>query len=109
MFKRILETNSFKTVVGLKNTKIRYVQKGWYLTQQVRGKNQPIPTLQKVSRYKVVKCILWMLLQCIKLSLRFQLVSKTGKKQDRKSTRLNSSHITISYAVFCLKKKNKLL
>src|SRR5437773_10210046 len=28
-------------------------------------------------------------------------------KGDRKSTRLNSSHITISYAVFCLKKKNK--
>src|SRR5437773_4744874 len=27
--------------------------------------------------------------------------------QDRKSTRLNSSHITISYAVFCLKKKIK--
>src|SRR5215468_3576514 len=27
--------------------------------------------------------------------------------QDRKSTRLNSSHITISYAVFCLKKKTK--
>src|SRR5438094_7824237 len=26
---------------------------------------------------------------------------------DRKSTRLNSSHRTISYAVFCLKKKNK--
>src|SRR5437773_11209469 len=28
-------------------------------------------------------------------------------QQDRKSTRLNSSHITISYAVFCLKKKKK--
>src|SRR5437773_3485303 len=27
------------------------------------------------------------------------------RSQDRKSTRLNSSHITISYAVFCLKKK----
>src|SRR5437870_8619905 len=26
---------------------------------------------------------------------------------DRKSTRLNSSHVAISYAVFCLKKKNK--
>src|SRR5438874_3223264 len=26
--------------------------------------------------------------------------------QDRKSTRLNSSHVEISYAVFCLKKKN---
>src|SRR3712207_8726866 len=29
-------------------------------------------------------------------------------KQDRKSTRLNSSHANISYAVFCLKKKNNL-
>src|SRR5580698_7182967 len=28
-------------------------------------------------------------------------------RQDRKSTRLNSSHMSISYAVFCLKKKNK--
>src|SRR5437867_4671499 len=28
-------------------------------------------------------------------------------QQDRKSTRLNSSHRTISYAVFCLKKKKK--
>src|SRR5207248_9288012 len=30
-----------------------------------------------------------------------------GEKLDRKSTRLNSSHRTISYAVFCLKKKKK--
>src|SRR5256885_11998510 len=29
--------------------------------------------------------------------------------QDRKSTRLNSSHLVISYAVFCLKKKKKTL
>src|SRR5690606_41426620 len=28
---------------------------------------------------------------------------------DRKSTRLNSSHVKISYAVFCLKKKNKVV
>src|SRR2546427_9344598 len=32
------------------------------------------------------------------------VLKKTG---DRKSTRLNSSHSQISYAVFCLKKKNK--
>src|SRR2546426_4618396 len=30
-----------------------------------------------------------------------------GPNVDRKSTRLNSSHLVISYAVFCLKKKNK--
>src|SRR5690606_40031597 len=29
------------------------------------------------------------------------------EKEDRKSTRLNSSHVKISYAVFCLKKKRK--
>src|SRR2546426_11370059 len=30
-----------------------------------------------------------------------------GEGEDRKSTRLNSSHLVISYAVFCLKKKKK--
>src|SRR2546426_2526327 len=30
-----------------------------------------------------------------------------GRNLDRKSTRLNSSHLVISYAVFCLKKKKK--
>src|SRR5690349_22016560 len=30
-----------------------------------------------------------------------------GRRGDRKSTRLNSSHVEISYAVFCLKKKKK--
>src|SRR5690554_7146655 len=33
--------------------------------------------------------------------------SPAGIEQDRKSTRLNSSHVRISYAVFCLKKKKK--
>src|SRR5437867_9560523 len=34
-------------------------------------------------------------------------VCNSGRREDRKSTRLNSSHRTISYAVFCLKKKKK--
>src|SRR2546427_8256292 len=33
---------------------------------------------------------------------------KSRRPRDRKSTRLNSSHSQISYAVFCLKKKKKL-
>src|SRR5438874_8858171 len=32
-----------------------------------------------------------------------------GDVRDRKSTRLNSSHVEISYAVFCLKKKKKTM
>src|SRR5690606_41324701 len=34
-------------------------------------------------------------------------VLRVQRPADRKSTRLNSSHVKISYAVFCLKKKNK--
>src|SRR5256885_11157400 len=38
-----------------------------------------------------------------------QCVNSPPGERDRKSTRLNSSHLVISYAVFCLKKKKKLL
>src|SRR5205814_2912970 len=36
-----------------------------------------------------------------------QIASSISEQTDRKSTRLNSSHLGISYAVFCLKKKKK--
>src|SRR3712207_7772564 len=45
----------------------------------------------------------------------YRRIAALGRKmllpegKDRKSTRLNSSHANISYAVFCLKKKNKLI
>src|SRR5690625_7035327 len=40
----------------------------------------------------------------VPIDIKQQTVHLNG---DRKSTRLNSSHVAISYAVFCLKKKNK--
>src|SRR5688572_32105928 len=40
-------------------------------------------------------------------SCRDRLRAPRRRRQDRKSTRLNSSHSQISYAVFCLKKKKK--
>src|SRR2546430_17205474 len=40
------------------------------------------------------------------LSFQGNLPPNCGPNKDRKSTRLNSSHSQISYAVFCLKKKN---
>src|SRR5258707_9881786 len=42
------------------------------------------------------------------LDLRFKLVAEVLDHGDRKSTRLNSSHANISYAVFCLKKKKTI-
>src|SRR5438034_10858924 len=46
---------------------------------------------------------------CCRSHLRMWLCNTTGTlgREDRKSTRLNSSHTVISYAVFCLKKKKK--
>src|SRR5690606_41443736 len=41
-----------------------------------------------------------------KISANKDLLPLLDKVVDRKSTRLNSSHVKISYAVFCLKKKN---
>src|SRR2546430_4439835 len=41
-------------------------------------------------------------------SASFPKAKRTTGNPDRKSTRLNSSHSQISYAVFCLKKKKKL-
>src|SRR2546426_1351028 len=38
---------------------------------------------------------------------RARILAGLVEQPDRKSTRLNSSHLVISYAVFCLKKKNK--
>src|SRR2546426_8030345 len=39
--------------------------------------------------------------------IRRMSAASTWESSDRKSTRLNSSHLVISYAVFCLKKKKK--
>src|SRR5260221_10921791 len=45
------------------------------------------------------------LMEDCSLPLRFSIL--LNNERDRKSTRLNSSHTVISYAVFCLKKKKK--
>src|SRR5438034_4027451 len=54
------------------------------------------------SRRRRVNAIaVWRKIQCVG-----KRPHRDSRGQDRKSTRLNSSHTVISYAVFCLKKKN---
>src|SRR5438874_10006606 len=72
------------------------------LLVELRAKAQPAQTLwETLVAQKVVsdEQIL------TALSTRFRL--KLADVKDRKSTRLNSSHVEISYAVFCLKKKKR--
>src|SRR2546426_4857055 len=49
----------------------------------------------------------WSELACTPSLYPFTHAFQTNPRGDRKSTRLNSSHLVISYAVFCLKKKKK--
>src|SRR5437773_5469501 len=71
----------------------------------------PYTTLFRSSEHDVyMSTYAFTMLVCTLLAAR-PLVAETIPfdicAEDRKSTRLNSSHITISYAVFCLKKKKK--
>src|SRR5690606_41773531 len=46
--------------------------------------------------------------EALLLELRAKELHRAKLEKDRKSTRLNSSHVKISYAVFCLKKKQTI-
>src|SRR5260221_4711518 len=69
-----------------------------------------LPIWEVVGEYHSCSLV-WILfasaLEKQKITLRTERVSRLDFKSDRKSTRLNSSHTVISYAVFCLKKKRR--
>src|SRR5258708_27673091 len=66
----------------------------------------PIPDRKGEVTDEVLDAILTP--RSIGIKNQFGIVGNSRRKADRKSTRLNSSHQIISYAVFCLKKKKKL-
>src|SRR5260221_5551413 len=77
------------------------------LFERVPQSQQPNQTTQRVRMHVEPRR------RAIMVSLAFpprrhdQLPLRIRDRRDRKSTRLNSSHTVISYAVFCLKKKNE--
>src|SRR5205814_4800087 len=83
----------------------------------IEEKQQVLETVDLKERMKLVLELLNRKREILKLSSKIDSqvkgeMSKTQREyylrqQDRKSTRLNSSHLGISYAVFCLKKKRE--
>src|SRR2546426_7382189 len=65
-------------------------------------RSQPAPQVDEIERAQGVE-----LARLAEVQLRDPLAQQLEPRpeRDRKSTRLNSSHLVISYAVFCLKKK----
>src|SRR3712207_7001050 len=73
----------------------------------------PYTTLFRSSADDVAEAILWAIDRPAHVNIQEIVLYPTDQAspmhvQDRKSTRLNSSHANISYAVFCLKKKKNL-
>src|SRR5690554_7761754 len=64
------------------------------------------PSMRFVIRTVAISLLAGWLAACSEAPKEPEVVVYTSRK-DRKSTRLNSSHVRISYAVFCLKKKKK--
>src|SRR5258708_20520757 len=69
-----------------------------FRSQRVRTHSQILRSLTNIHHFSRVG-------HNVSLSRRIQTLSPAFREVDRKSTRLNSSHQIISYAVFCLKKK----
>src|SRR5205814_10557994 len=66
----------------------------------------PLPTRSRYSRNDYASLLVALSPRSV---IRTAPTTGPGNAADRKSTRLNSSHLGISYAVFCLKKKRKKL
>src|SRR5438128_8914470 len=87
----------YKSSSKSKATSVREMAKYWYINNTLpisrQGKHQKISRIiddEDITE----RCHTW-------------ICANRSQIQDRKSTRLNSSHGSISYAVFCLKKKKK--
>src|SRR5690625_6794738 len=64
--------------------------------------------LCSLTRQRALFLLFGAIVESINLQVEYRNLQSNSRFPDRKSTRLNSSHVAISYAVFCLKKKNTL-
>src|SRR5207253_3660489 len=84
-----------------------------YLVQQLKAAGVTQPLFDDTARQALYQATKGILRKVNKLALTALRLAASRKEAtvgesillDRKSTRLNSSHVAISYAVFCLKKK----
>src|SRR5699024_12470993 len=89
-------TTLFRSQVKVFDTKAASVGEGLLVLEAVRLKNEG-KTLEENLE--------WLENNYLKLHSWVTVDDLKHLERDRKSTRLNSSHVSISYAVFCLKKK----
>src|SRR2546426_4608269 len=84
-------------------TLFRSAQKSRHAASDLRKASSPTRAARRTKNQRLVRATGGL----SRPSARAGRQSRYRKSGDRKSTRLNSSHLVISYAVFCLKKKKK--
>src|SRR5258708_22530241 len=84
-------TTLFRSIIGARTAD----NSGWELNSH-----------RRYAGGKISTCCRVLPLQAHAMHMIQPIIDQPKNKLDRKSTRLNSSHQIISYAVFCLKKKN---
>src|SRR5690554_7050399 len=99
-----MATETKKTVKGLLGTKLGMTQ-----VWDANNKLVPVTVIEVspnvVTQLRTAEVDGYTAVQIAYGQIDPRKVNKPASGQDRKSTRLNSSHVRISYAVFCLKKK----
>src|SRR5438034_8630000 len=106
LMKRLTDEIDHKVLLPLESAKIHVSEEGDTVRVAVAGKPRYVFPRDDCALLPVPNTTVEMLAQY--LAGISTVVLGTGRSaQDRKSTRLNSSHTVISYAVFCLKKKKK--
>src|SRR3712207_4858237 len=92
-----------KKLLQKKHRKHSYLIEGWHLFEEAQRSGQELIHIfvleEMAGRLSGFDQVIIVSPEVLK--------ELTSSPKDRKSTRLNSSHANISYAVFCLKKKNK--
>src|SRR5690625_3143223 len=106
------KVSNIETIKELQDINVAYLGRKGSLTAVLRGMGKLSPEERPVIgelankvREVISKAIEEKQEVLEQVALNAQLEKETI--EDRKSTRLNSSHVAISYAVFCLKKKKK--
>src|SRR3712207_7887542 len=83
----------------------------WFLCKQYTAREaEQMGMVNRVVPFDALEdaCVEWAEVMMERSPLALRMIKAGLNAEDRKSTRLNSSHANISYAVFCLKKKNNI-
>src|SRR5690606_40817452 len=103
-FQGVVRLRALHSLPTRRSSDLCVVESGTFANAQFFAEYRPY--IEKVRLKGINPGMEWQLGDKLKLNAQLNYTKSEFSRENRKSTRLNSSHVKISYAVFCLKKKN---